>query len=135
MRKIAVSVVLLATLSGCAVWDAFFMTPFDPSEYKLITVIRTDAAAYKDKCDDAVSSKQNAIAIAGQTQLFENYSQKIPHNKNSYAASQELNKIAQDLKDRYTKSTQISTTYCKLKFGSIENSASTIQHVLGSRPR
>lgn len=135
MRKILISAVLLSSLSGCAIWDAFMMTPFDPSEYLLVTTIRTDAGTYKAQCDDAAASKKNTADIANKTQLFENYSKEIPHNDNSYKASQELNKIAQEFQDRYTKSTTVSSTYCKLKFGSIENSAATIQHVLGSRPR
>lgn len=134
MRKLFVILAVLS-LNGCAVWDAYFMTGFDPNEYRVITEIRTDANDYKSQCDDAVKSKSNAMAIGHKTMLFQYYEEQIPKNKNGYNASVELNKIAQGLKDRYNSTTPVNAMFCKLKFESIEHSAQTIQHVLGQRPR
>ena len=95
-----------------------------------------DAGDYKTQCDDAAKSRLNAMAISYKTMLFKNYEEQIPNNKNGYNASVELNKIAQGLRDRYKDpKVPVSASFCKLKFQSIENSAETIQHVVGNRPR
>jgi hypothetical protein len=134
MKKILLAVVVLA-LNGCALYDAYMMTGFDPNEYRIITEVRTDAGEFKTQCDDAVKSKANAGSISYKTSLFQNYSEQIPRNSNGINASKELNKIAQGLKERYNKGDAVSPTFCKLKFESIEHSAQTVQHVIGQRPR
>jgi hypothetical protein len=126
---------LVLSLNGCAVWDAYFMTGYDNNEYRIITEIRTDASIYKDQCDVAEASRINALAMSHKTMLFQNYESQIPRNSNGIKASQELNKIAQGLRDRYKTGPQVSPAFCRLKFQSIENSAETIQHVVGNRPR
>lgn len=123
------------TLNGCALYDAYMMTGYDPNEYRIITEIRTDAGEYKTQCDDAARSRINAESIARKTTLFENYSQEIPRNANGIGASKNLNEIALGLRDRYQAGTPVSPAFCKLKFQSIEVGAKTIQHVVGSRPR
>ena len=124
---------LVPLLASCAVYDAITMTGFDPNEYKLITEIRADAARYKMQCDSLVASA-NARAMADKTQLFEIYSEQIPNNKDGYGASKSLNEIAQGLVKRYN-SPPVPVIFCKLKYGSIENSAQVVQHVIGNRPR
>jgi hypothetical protein len=134
MRKLCV-ILAVFSLNGCALYDAYMMTGFDPNEYRVITEIRTDANDYKLQCDDVAKSRLNAMAMSHKTMLFQNYEEQIPKNKNGYNASVELNKIAQGLRDRYNDKTPVSPVFCKLKFESIEHSAQTIQHVLGQRPR
>jgi hypothetical protein len=131
MKKLAF--LLLPLLSSCTVIDAIIMTGFDPSEYRIVTEIRVDASHYKTQCDLPVA-QANAVAIANKTDLFEKYSEQIPNNKDSYNASKSLNEIAQGLVKRYD-SPPVPAIFCKLKMGSIENSAQVIQHVLGNRPR
>jgi hypothetical protein len=111
------------------------MTGFDTNEYRLITEIRTDAGIYKTQCNNPILSTVNASAMSNKTALFQNYSEEIPRNSNGINASRELNKIAQGLSDRYVSGGTVSPVFCKLKFESIESSAKTIQHVVGSRPR
>ena len=134
MKRLLVVLSVLA-LNGCALWDAYFMTGYDSNEYRIITEIRTDAGDYKTQCDDAAKSRLNSMAISYKTMLFKNYEEQIPRNKNGINASIELNKIAQGLRDRYNSGVTTSPAFCKLKFESIENSAQTIQHVVGQRPR
>ena len=43
MKKILVALAVASTLSGCAVWDAYFMAKFDVNEYQYIARIRTHA--------------------------------------------------------------------------------------------
>lgn len=132
MKRLAVVVFALA-LNGCALWDAYFMTGYDPNEYMLATQIRTDAQVYKLQCDTPVA-QANAQAIALKTRLFANYSEQIPDNDNGKKSAESLNEIAQGLNDAYRKGTP-SPTFCRLKYGSIENAAYVIQHVVGKRPR
>ena len=134
MRKLLL-VALVTLLPGCALVDAYLMTKYDPNEYRIITEIRSDANTYKTQCDDAVASKANSVAIADKTKLFQFYSEQIPRNTNGISASKNLNEIAQGLKTRYAGADKVSATFCKLKFEGIEIGATTIQHVLGNRPR
>lgn len=133
MKRI-LAVLAIVSLNGCAVWDAYFMTGYDPNEYMLVTQIRTDAQVYKTQCDNPQLAPANAQAIAIKTRLFKNYSEQIPKNDNGKKASSSLDEIAQGLDDAYKKGTP-SPTFCKLKYGSIENAAYVIQHVVGDRPR
>jgi hypothetical protein len=135
MKKLLIVLSVLA-LNGCALYDAYMMTGYDSNEYRIITEIRTDAGVYKNQCDAAEASRMNAMVLSHKTMLFQNYESQIPRNANGISASIELNKIAQGLRDRYNdKNTPVSPAFCKLKFTSIENSAETIQHVVGGRPR
>lgn len=134
MRRLIIAL-LAVSLSSCALYDAYMMTGYDPNEYRIITEIRTDAGEYKTQCNDAAQSRINAESISRKTALFENYSQEIPRNNNGINASKNLNEIARGLRDRYYAGGTVSPTFCKLKFESIESSAKTIQHVVGSRPR
>ena len=134
MKRLLIALSVVA-LNGCALYDAYMMTGYDANEYLIITEIRTNAGISKAQCDDATSSRLNAMAISNKTNLFQNYQEQIPRNNNGINASRELNKIAQGLKDRYNTNSPVSPLFCKLKFESIENSAKTIQHVVGNRPR
>jgi hypothetical protein len=133
MKQLSIVLVTFA-LNGCAVYDALTMTGFDPNEYYLATQIRTDAQVYKTQCGNPALAPVNAQAIALKTQLFQNYSEQIPNNENGIKASESLNEIAQGLNDAYKKGIP-SPVFCKLKYGSIENTAYVIQHVVGNRPR
>lgn len=125
---------LVPLLSSCAVYDAIMMTNFDASEYRIITEIRVDASIYKTQCANPLLAQSNATALAYKTELFEKYSEQIPHNDDSYRASKSLNEIARGLADRY-KTPPVPDLFCRLKYSSIENSATVIQHTLGNRPR
>ena len=131
MKRLAF--LLVPFLSSCAVYDAITMTGFDPNEYRIITEIRVDASHYKTQCGTPLAP-ENALALANKTELFEVYSEQIPNNTDSYKAATSLNEIAQGLVKRYN-TPPVPDLFCKLKYGSIENSAKVIQHVIGNRPR
>ena len=111
------------------------MTKFDNIEYRQITEIRVDASMYKNQCSNPLLAQSHATALAYKTELYEKYSQELPHNDNGYKAAKSLNEIAQGLATRYTESTPVSPLFCKLKMSNVENTAEIIQHVIGSRPR
>jgi hypothetical protein len=133
MKRIFV-VAFALSLTSCALWDAYFMAPYDANEYMLITEIRVDAGQYREQCANPVMAPANATAMARKTNLYEKYSEQIPRNENGYKASQALNEIAQGLDTAYVKGT-VSATFCRLKYVSIENSARLIQRVTAGRPR
>jgi hypothetical protein len=134
MKKLLL-IALVTLLPGCAVWDAFFMTKYDPSEYKVIAEIRTEARQYKADCDNPVQARANAVHMANKTEFFMLFSEQVPNNVNVIAASKELNAIAQGLADSYKKEKQPSAGFCKIKYGSLESNATTMQTIIGKRPR
>ena len=121
-------------LNGCALWDAYFMAPYDANEYMLITEIRTNAIQYRRQCDNPVLAPQNAQSMANRTELYEKYEEQIPRNDNGIKSSKALNEIAQGLNTAYVKG-PVSAVFCKLKYNNIEHSAELIQRVTAGRPR
>jgi hypothetical protein len=133
MKRIFLAAFALS-LTSCAVWDAYFMAPYDANEYMLITKIRASAGQFRKQCDNPVLAPVNAQAIANRTDLFEKYEELIPRNDNGYKAARSLNEIAQGLNTAYGKG-PVSPMFCKLKYNNIEHSAELIQRVTAGRPR
>lgn len=133
MKRTAIILAALL-LNGCAVWDAYFMAPYDANEYMLITEIRTTAIQYRRQCDNPVMAPANALAMANRTELYEKYEEHIPRNDNGKRAAKALNEIAQGLSTAYGKGS-VSATFCRLKYNNIEHSAELIQRVTAGRPR
>jgi hypothetical protein len=133
MKKL-LAIVAILSLNGCALWDAYMMAPYDANEYMLITQIRVDAGQYKKQCDNPILAPVNAQAISAKTDLYEKYQEQIPRNANGYRAAQALNEITQGLNNQYAKG-NVSATFCRLKYNSIEHSAELIQKVTAGRPR
>ncbi len=133
MKKLAI-IFAAVLLNGCALWDAYFMAPYDANEYMLITEIRTNADIFRRQCDNPVLAPQNAQAMADRTLLFQRYEENIPRNENGYKAAKALNEISQGLNVAYSKG-PVSPVFCKLKYNNIEHSAEIIQRVTAGRPR
>jgi hypothetical protein len=121
-------------LSGCALWDAYMMAPYDANEYLLITEIRVDAGQYQAQCANPVLAPANATAMARKTNLYEKYSEQIPRNENGYKSAQALNEIARGLDTAYVNGA-VSPTFCRLKYNSIKQSAELMQRTTAGRPR
>jgi uncharacterized protein YceK len=134
MKRILIALAIVS-LNGCALVDSYLMTKYDPSEYRIIAEIRTEAKQYKTECANPLLSRPNAMAMADKTELFENYSEYIPRNTNVIAASKKLHEIAKGLVDSYNKPTPPSAAFCKIKFETIETNAATMQQIIGARPR
>jgi hypothetical protein len=133
MKRIFLAAFALS-LTSCAVWNAYFMAPYDANEYMLITEIRTNAAIYREQCANPVLAPVNAQAMVNRTLLYERYEENIPRNENGYKAARALNEIAQGLNTAYIKGA-VSPTFCRLKYNNIEHSAELIQRVTAGRPR
>jgi hypothetical protein len=134
MRRLILVLIATTAFSGCALWDAYRMAPYDANEYPKITEIRATAGQYRRQCDNTILAVANAQSMANRTDLFEKYEELIPRNANGYKAARALNEIAQGLNTAYTKGT-VSPVFCKLKYNNIEHSAELIQKVTAGRPR
>jgi hypothetical protein len=133
MKKLLI-ILAVWSLSGCALYDAYFMARFDNNEYMLINKIRTEANIGASKC-----GKPEVIAevdrIWRTAVEFRNYTQSIPHNEEATKMGSELAEIIKGLSDRYHGTEPVSMMYCTTKFSSIERNAVTIQNVIGKKPR
>jgi hypothetical protein len=134
MSRLILALITTTAFSGCALWDAYMMAPYDANEYLLIVEVRASAAQYKKQCDNPILASVNAQAIANKTDLYEKYVEQIPRNQNGFKTAHALNEITQGLATAYTKGT-VSATFCRLKYNNIEHSAELIQRVTASKPR
>jgi hypothetical protein len=134
MKKLLVGLLLISSLSGCALYDAYFMARFDNNEYALINRIRTEANLGAAKC-----GKPEVVAVVDniyRTSIeFRNYGQSIPRNQDVIRMGNELAEIVKGLSDRYHGTEPVSMMYCTTKFSSIERNAVNIQNVVGKKPR
>ena len=133
MKKL-ILITIFATLSGCALLDAYNMAGFDANEYQLATKVRSKAEISKTDCSDVVLTRRNVSSILNVTTEFKNYTSSIPHNEEATDMSKTLLLEVQGLSERY-KTSVPSLAYCFTKMNIIERSAKTIQFVLGTKPR
>mgnify|MGYP003336117048 CR=1 FL=1 len=133
MKKLAV-LIIATMLSGCAAVDAFLMK-YDPNEYQQISDIRTTAYLSKESCSDPARAKVQAEVLANKTLTFKQFVQYLPRNDKVIAASGDLDKIAQGLRDQYAKTDKVSPAFCKIKFQNVESSAESMQKIIGDKPR
>jgi hypothetical protein len=133
MKKILLALAIWS-LSGCAVYDAYFMAKFDNNEYMLINKIRTEANLGAAKCGKP-EVVEEVNRIWRTTVEFKNYTQSIPHNEEATKMGSELAEIVKGLGDRYRGTEPVSLMYCTSKFSSIERNAVNIQNVIGKKPR
>lgn len=133
MKKL-VLIALLASLNGCVLLEAYQMAHFDNNEYMLINGIRTQANLGAAKCG-SVEVVGAVDSIYFSSVELKNYSASIPHNEATIKMTDELVVITKELSDSYYGTEEVSAAYCKLKFGTIEKNAITMQKVIGSKPR
>ena len=136
MKKILV-LLAIVSLTGCSTVDMLketFLMKYDTNEYAQISAIRTTAELSKESCNKPEESKVNATTLTHQTALFKNHTEFLPYNSKVIAAAGELDKIATGLLTQYQKGA-VSTTFCKIKFGSVAQSAETMQKIIGAKPR
>jgi hypothetical protein len=130
MKKIALTL-LVITLSGCTVFDAYFMAGYDNQEYYLINSIRTKAQIAQKSCDKPLETKAQINDIIYTSIELRNFTQHIPRNPEAYKMAGQMVELSEQLKiDEKT-----SPVFCKMKLQQVERSAEKIQQVLGSKPR
>ena len=122
-------------LSGCTVFDAYFMAKYDTNEYFIVNDIKTKAQVAEENCGNQllVITQVNDLYIKALE--FKNFTSHIPRNKDTDNMSTKLLTLTKDTRDYFNKAEKISPIFCKAKLQQIVKSADTIQHVLGSKPR
>ena len=110
------------------------MARFDNNEYAQINSIRTVANLGAAKCGTAevVPVVENLYYKSVE---LKNYSAAIPRNDETIKMTGELAEIVKGLNERYHGKEAVSTSYCTLKFGTIEKNAVAIQNAIGAKPR
>jgi len=136
MKKL-ISVCAFFALTGCStvtnLVDAY-LTKYDTNQYKIVNDIRTVAGVGKTKCNDPQEAGKLANQLAFDTLTLMNFAEFQPHNQHIQNSSIELNKIAQDLSQRYSTGS-VSVAFCKIKFQIIEDAAKLIQQSEGNKPK
>ena len=134
MKNLIVGMLLLG-LSGCSMFNAYFMAGFDSNEYLLVDDIRSTAQVSINRCDDRDQMNSIVNGMYLTATKFKNYAQYIPHNEKTIPLTESLYEEVYKLQTRYQSPEKIGKSYCKMKLSIIEKSAETIQEVLGSKPR
>ena len=134
MKKILV-VLFVFNLSGCALFDAYFMAKYDTTEYSLVNEIKTKAQVAEENCGNQILVVTQVNELYIKSLEFKNFTLHIPRNKDADNMSTKLLTLTKDTKEYFNKAEKISPIFCKAKLQQIVKSADTIQHVLGSKPR
>lgn len=134
MKKLII-VIFALQLSGCALFDAYFMSKYDNNEYALVNEIKTKAQVAEENCSNQllVTTQVNELYIKALE--FRNYTLHIPRNKDADNLSTKLLTLTKDTRDYFNKAEKISPIFCKAKLQQVVKSADTIQHALGGKPR
>ncbi len=135
MKKIIAGLILVSSLYGCALFDAYFMAGYDTTEYALVNKIKTKADLSVEDCKDAKVSKQNMNDLYFVAVEMKNFSTNIPRNEDTAKLAGNLVELTKQGKDLYAKDTAPSETFCKLKLQQIGRSAEVAQKVIGKKPR
>jgi hypothetical protein len=111
------------------------MAKYDPVEYDYMVKIKTLSDLSVATCNDASVSKKNAEDLYFYNKSLVTFSTHIPRDQNVQKMSEELLNITQGLKDRYKSNTNVSQTYCEMKFKSVSSSVESMLIVTGKKPR
>ena len=134
MKKILV-VLFAFSLSGCALFDAYFMAKYDTTEYALVNEIKTKAQVAEENCSNQLLVTVQVNDLYIKALEFKNFTLHIPRNKDADNMSNKLLALTKDTKEYFNKAEKISPIFCKAKLQQVVKSADTIQHVIGSKPR
>ena len=135
MKKLIAVTLVATSLSGCALFDAYFMAGYDTTEYALVNKIKTKAELSVEDCKDQKVSKQNMNDLYFIAVEMRNFSENIPRNVDTAKLAGNLVELTKQGKDLYAKDSTVSETFCKLKLQQIGRSAEVAQKVIGKKPR
>lgn len=134
MKKILIAL-MVVSLSGCALIDAYFMAGYDNVEYALVNKIRTISELGVKDCSDKNKSYGNFEGMYWTAVELRNFSQYIPRNTDTYKLTVNLVELTKQGRELYEKPAAVSETFCKLKLGQINRTAQIAQEVIGKKPR
>jgi hypothetical protein len=134
MKKL-ILLTFVVLLSGCTVFDAYFMAKYDTNEYFIVNDIKTKAQVAEENCGNHILVVTQINELYIKALEFKNFTTHIPRNKDADNMSTKLLTLTKDTRDYFNKAEKISPIFCKAKLQQVVKSADTIQHVLGSKPR
>ncbi len=135
MKKLIASLIVISSLSGCALIDAYLMAGYDSNEYAMVNKVRTKAELSVEDCKDPIKSKQNADDLYNTAVELRNFAVSIPRNEDTAKLAGNLVELTKQGKEQYVKNPNVSETFCKLKLQQISRSAEVAQKVIGKKPR
>ncbi len=80
MKKIFI-VLFAFSLSGCALFDAYFMAKYDTTEYALVNDIKTKAQIAEENCGNHILVVTQVNELYIKSLEFKNFTTHIPRNK------------------------------------------------------
>jgi hypothetical protein len=122
-------------LTGCNTLNSFLVAKYDTNEYELINWIRTTAELSVETCDNNEVSKENFVTLYRGTVEFKNYTQYLRRNAETHELANNLYQIVDQGVEMYASSETVSPAFCELSLAQITESATTIQQVIGDKPR
>ena len=134
MKKLLLLVVVLS-LNGCALFDAYNMATYDSAEYALVNKIRTQSELSLNECKNSMKSQINFIDMHYASIELRNFSQYLPNNNDAYKLSGNLVDLTKQGVEAYDKGSTVSEIFCKFKLQQINRSAETAQKAIGNKPR
>ena len=134
MKKLLI-VLFAFSLSGCTLFDAYFMAKYDTNEYFIVNDIKTKAQVAEENCGNQLLVVTQVNELYIKALEFKNFTMHIPRNKDTDNMSTKLLTLTKETRDYFNKAEKISPIFCKAKLQQVVKSADTIQHVLGSKPR
>ena len=134
MKKL-IPLTFVVLLSGCTVFDAYFMAKYDTNEYFIVNDIKTKAQVAEENRGNHILVVTQVNELYIKALEFKNFTTHIPRNKDTDNMSTKLLTLTKDTRDYFNKAEKISPIFCKAKLQQVVKSADTIQHVLGSKPR
>ncbi len=134
MKKL-LPLAFVVLLSGCTLFDAYFMAKYDTTEYALVNDIKTKAQIAEENCGNHILVVTQVNELYIKSLEFKNFTLHIPRNKDADNMSTKLLTLTKDTRDYFNKAEKISPIFCKAKLQQIVKSSDTIQHVIGRKPR
>lgn len=125
----------LILLSGCSSINSLFVAKYDTNEYELINWIRTTAELSIESCNDVELSKQNFVTLYRGSLEFKNFTEYQRRNTDTHELATNLYQLVDQGVEMYATNDTVSTAFCEISLSQIEESAETIQKVLGDKPR
>ena len=134
MKKL-ILLTFVVLLSGCTLFDAYFMAKYDTNEYFIVNDIKTKAQVAEENCGNQLLVVTQVNELYIKALEFKNFTMHIPRNKDTDNMSTKLLTLTKDTRDYFNKAEKISPIFCKAKLQQVVKSADTIQHALGGKPR
>ncbi len=135
LKNLLLALLLSSSLTGCALWDAYFMAGYDSGEYTLVTKVRTEAEYALEKCSSPTEVRAIIDVMYFEANTLHNYTQHIPNNEDAKKLAKNLKELVYKTRELYYNGKDPSEAYCKAKLTLVAKNAENVQKVLGSKPR